>query len=387
MPPLPHPDEVPSLVADGSISPDLAASFLAGCGLYWRGPRKVTSADHDAWRQDMKDELLVAGAMAIYSNLADPSEYSRLPWASLHTCLGPLPPGEVWAIGAREGGGKSTFLINWINALYQQRESFTLLALEQGPDEILRKLGALRTAIPYAKLSRGDTEFVHYDDYDRLNTEVRTIAADFASLGVRLAPDRRLSIPVLTTALERAGALGHSLVVVDHIHRLDVSGSHEQETLSALMRLAKDAAHRLNLTVVFTAQLNRTDNSRLAPFHPPKLSDFRGSATIGMESDVVMGLWRPMQPLTAKQTRQVECGDREPREFVVPHRMATVCLKHRRDDRAFMRQIRLHVQHGVIRDLTAYEMRDDSLPLNVPTTSAPVLIEDGDAKEPELPFG
>jgi len=355
VPPLPHPDEARALLADSNLLPEQQSTLLQGCALYWGGPRRVDLLDPLSWRKQMADNLLVGAAQAIFANILDPSAQARLPWESLHRWLGPLPPGEVWTIGAREGGGKTTFLLNWLNALYSTNTPFTLLPLEQGADEILRKLAALRTATPYAQLVRGDPSITDRD-FARVNTEVRQIAETLNAQGSLLVPDRRLSPAVLHLSLERAAVLGHQLVLVDHIHRLDItSGRDEQALLIALMRLAKDAAYRLGLSVVFTAQLNRADPSRLAPFHPPKMSDFRGSQVLSMESDVMLGLWRPMRPLSPKLTRAVEAGDREPREFLIRHRMATVCLKHRRDDSAFMQQVRLFVQDGVIRDCTPFE--------------------------------
>lgn len=382
MPSLPRPEDAGPWLE--CLAPAQQQTFLEGCGLYWAGPAKVDLKNHDLWRRTLANQLIVASAQAILANLLDPSNLTRLPWPSVAEWIGPFPAGEVWTIGARPGGGKTTFLLNWINHLYAQGTPFTLMPLESGADEVFRKLAALRTAIPYAGIVNGEAST---EDYDRLSSEINALAEGFIKLGVLSCPDRRLNLTNLDLAMSRAASLGHQLVIVDHLHRLEVVGR-EQEALAGLMRHAKDTAYRLDLTVVFTCQLNRADSTRLAPFRPPKLSDFRGSATIEQESDVVGGLWRPLKPMGAKVARLLENGDREVREYITPHRMAFVCLKHRRDERAFMRQSRLYVEHGVIRDLSPGEKFDDDNPngfrpqpppLPVPQRS---LFDSSNAREP-----
>jgi hypothetical protein len=178
---------------------------------------------------------------------------------------------------------------------------------------------------------------------------------------VYLDPARSVNRLRLTQAAERAVKFGASVLLVDHIDRLEHGeGKNSYHELAKTVQHCKNLATDHGLTVVCTSQMNReaSKGSRLAKYFPPQLHQVFGGSVKEHEGDVWLGLWRPIRDdVDAKTLKRAAAGLIEVREVWAPNTMGVQCLKHRLRDVEGHRTM-LHVSHGRVRDLTDAERRD-----------------------------
>jgi replicative DNA helicase len=105
-------------------------------------------------------------------------------------------------------------------------------------------------------------------------------------------------------------AHGISLVILDHIGKVEGPGETRNQQIGAVARGLKATAKALRIPVVALCQLNRNVDHR--DIHRPQLSDLRESGDIEQEADVVMFLWREKEtrtvPLAVPTVLSIEKG-------------------------------------------------------------------------------
>jgi replicative DNA helicase len=207
---------------------------------------------------------------------------------SLDALLGGFKPGQLVAVGARPGVGKTALLLSI--ARYQAKtlgQRVGVFSLEMSREELVDRLVAMETG---------------YDLADIRNHRVRGPAAEgplysaFGEVGSwPVDIDDTPGIPIATLrararALHRRSPLG--CLFVDYLQLIGwgANDRNENEALTVISKGLKALARELEIPIVTLAQLNRNVEGRSS--HVPTLADFRGSGSVEQDADVVIFPYR-----------------------------------------------------------------------------------------------
>jgi replicative DNA helicase len=295
------------------------------------------------------------------------AELLRLPWDSLHDILGYLWPEAFWVVAASTGNGKSTLLMQLVEAWAEEGAKVYVLPLEQ-PAEVMRQYWA-------ALACRLDPMRVLENDWNALPREAKaTVTAHLkwqvshpgGRYQVAFSPTRLVGEAQIVAEFERAAAFGAHVVILDHLHRLDIQGGNGYQALVRLCQRIKECAKAFQIPCLAAAQLHRDkEGDVLAPFLPPKPTAIQGGEVVRQEADVAIGLYRPLlDTFTAENARAVRMGQSKIRPFLEPNTVGVHVLKHRVRGKALGELLKLRYEHGRIRDpqtddRLAYEHRND----------------------------
>lgn len=206
----------------------------------------------------------------------------------LDDATGGIAPNDLILIGAKTGAGKTQLVtrIAGTNALNKKR--VVLFALEAEENEIERRLkyslmarayklknfGTGARDVDYAnwRLGKLEKELGPYEDiangwmdrYSSLKTVYRkggeyTIDQLERDI-VRLAPET-------------------DLIIVDHLHYIDVVDDDEHMGMKKIVKKLRDLALGLGLPIVLVAHMRKTQGGKYAPIIP-SIEDFHGSSDI-----------------------------------------------------------------------------------------------------------
>lgn len=283
-------------------------------------------------------------------HLVDRAESALVGWghANLDALVGPILPGELWLIGATTGNGKSTFLHNWQAYLASGGVTSLVFPLEVTPSEYRLRLACWHLGVSY-----DDVMTQRWDALGASRDEVRqwlAVALDTLRKNpcVHVAPPSLISWEVLHRWVEWGVVkTGTEVVVIDHLHRLDLEATTARDyrvAMSTLARRLKELAKRLGVAVVCAVQFNR-DNNPLDDYLPAQLSRIKESGSLEQEADGVLMLSRDIDPnADAGDVRAVKERRKLPPEIARPGCMVVTCRKHRRaGGRARDRSVRLNV--------------------------------------------
>jgi replicative DNA helicase len=205
---------------------------------------------------------------------------------------------NFWVIGGRPGAFKTALLWNLALNMAEAHQRVAFVALEMSPAEMgllaLAKFSGLdRRRI---KLALAGDRTVPFDtqEQDRWDEAVRRYMGLQLWLRIHGADDVGRTVRGLLGAAYR---VRFDAVMVDHLGMIGRgSGRNELEGLAdaidSLRGLSRgEVAKGYRPLVVATSQLNREiDKGEDGEPRPPRLSDFRGSARIEHDADVVIGL-------------------------------------------------------------------------------------------------
>lgn len=215
----------------------------------------------------------------------DPShEPMRLGFGSLDARLRGVSPGQVCAIAARTGVGKTFTLCSVLHSFTARRDAGALvLSLEQpGPEWFERQFAMYADVAPetvetWAKqgeLGRHLVDFLERVQNARLVED----AVRLEQLAQVLAEARKaLSVPL-------------RLVLVDYLGLLGAAGQTAYDRASRLGVGLKEVAKLAGVAIVVATQLSREagDGSE-----PVSLTMLRDSGVIEESTDFVLGCWQP----------------------------------------------------------------------------------------------
>lgn len=207
---------------------------------------------------------------------------------SLDDLLGGLKPGQLIAIGARPGVGKTALLLSM--ARHQAKRlgrHVAIFSLEMSREELVDRLVAMETGYDLAAIR---------------NHRVRGPQAEgplFAAYGtvgawsISIDDTPGVGISVLRArarALHRRSPL--ACLFVDYLQLIGwgANDRNENEALTVISKGLKALARELDIPVVTLAQLNRNVEGRSS--HVPTLADFRGSGSVEQDADVVIFPYR-----------------------------------------------------------------------------------------------
>lgn len=355
---LPFPDEIP-VVAPGLGIPEELVPWLVELA-----ERRVARAAEERRAEQAgrklaprtyadPDAQTEAAFWAMYESKAD---FPRLPWGDADAICGPLVPGDLVMVGARTGGGKTTLLLNLLDAWVAAGRTIAYLGLEQKPKELRTKWAALRAGVPPEVPLAHDLDRWHRPLAEGLALVAREFAAIAAPEMKRRA--RILPVPYVDAeTLEKCAAWcareGYQVLVVDHIDRVDHGeGRNPFAEMSYTIRRAKELAVEHKLVMLLASQAKRVAD-KLERFMPMELADLRGGGTKEEESDIVLTAYRPLRPdVDPKELTAVRQGLASEESVIQPNVMGLKTLKSRRNGARTGRTCRLVVRHGRLEPLT-----------------------------------
>lgn len=217
--------------------------------------------------------------------------------ARLDNLLGGLKPGQMIAIGARPGVGKTAMLLSIARYIAGTLGRHTaIFSLEMSREELVDRLAAMESGQNLADIRNHRIR----DDSGALFAAYGTVGAWPISIddtpGISIA-----TLRARARALHRREPL--ACIFVDYLQLIGwgPNDRNENEALTVISKGLKALARELDVPVVTLAQLNRNVEGRSS--HIPTLSDFRGSGSVEQDADVVIFPYREdmHDPKTARQ--------------------------------------------------------------------------------------
>lgn len=266
------------------------------------------------------------------------------PWLYLDALVGPMMPRDIIVVGGHVGGGKTTVALSALDEWAMQSVGILFFSLERDPEVAATHWAALRLGFPVKHVLRGEWNMLPAG----AEQQVRKLVADQKAVPfVQFAPVNKLTVATLTKwcrwAQDRIGA---RVVVVDHLHRMDTGAGDRRVSTTDMMRTLKDAARELDLIIIATAQLNRSSDP-LDHYTRPTLARLKESAAIAEEADVVVMTSRVLRgELPKNYAERLKAGTLSEQDLAEPGAIMLTCRKHRLDDSALNRSVKLYVSMG-----------------------------------------
>lgn len=177
-----------------------------------------------------------------------------------------LQPGRLYILGARPGMGKTSLVTQILRNVAEHYGHTFYASLEMEDWEIAQKL---------CGQNMRDAEFA-----SMLPILMTTDEYNFDQIAARI----------------RVMARRHRvrLVVIDHLHIMEVSGRMTgEEKIAHISGGMKRLARQLNIPIILVAQLNRELERR--DEKRPRNSDIRGGGSVEQDADAIMFLYRHSQ--------------------------------------------------------------------------------------------
>jgi hypothetical protein len=270
-------------------------------------------------------------------------------WHDLSALAGPMLPSEFIVVGALMGNGKSALLMSQMDAFAAAGQRTLYFPLEVDAKVCRLRWAAWKLGLDvrhvirqdWAKLPEGSSEAVSelFDEQE-------------AAGAIRFASPKRVAIPELVRWCHWGKEHGCSVVMLDHLHRMDFGGdaAGHRVAVTEVVRQLKDLARELDIVLIAAAQLNRS-NDPVDAYAPPGLGRLKESAGIAEEADVVLMLSRRLKAvLPDKWAQRLRTGHLSENDIAEPGVMSVMCRKHRLDDSALNHAALLQVVNGRVMD-------------------------------------
>ncbi|MGS2615109.1 DnaB-like helicase C-terminal domain-containing protein [Micromonospora sp. LZ34] len=201
---------------------------------------------------------------------------------------GGLRGGQLVLIAGRPGSGKSVLTMDIArhNAL-RHGKGVEVFNLEMGRSEVLMRVLAAETGVPFNHLRRG-----HVDEAGW--TAINRKGSDISESGLHIDDFANQTLTsIRARARKRAQRGTLDLIVVDYLQLLTTGRRVEsrQQEVAEISRGLKLLAKELNVPVIACSQLNRGNEQRSDK--RPQLSDLRESGAQEQDADIVILLHRP----------------------------------------------------------------------------------------------
>ena len=248
----------------------------------------------------------------------------KVPWPSLHELVGPVMPDAFWIIGAQTGQGKTTVLMNWLRTI--GLSIAYVLPLENPPAKMRLMWAALSLSLDPAKVLENRWRELPEDSEKQVQAHVAE-QVEFAE-NVVFSEVPYLSLGQLKETFEDAAHCGADVIFIDHIHRMAESS---YKAIAEAGKLISRYIREFEIPVVATAQFNTggAERSPFRGFREPCIEDLYMGQVTAHEALVVMGLYRPLWPMTKEQTAEVRERKTKAWHFAKPGIIGVHCMKHR----------------------------------------------------------
>ena len=197
---------------------------------------------------------------------------------------------DLIIVGARPGMGKTSFLLNCIDAALQRdlQKSVQVFSLEMPAEQLLLRQLAILGKLDAQKLKLGQLED---EDWSKLTYAVDRIN----KYGNRLVIDDQAALtPTQLRARARRAAkrFGHpAAIFVDYLQMMQCSGKENRANeITAITGSLKGLAKEMRCPVIALSQLNRELEKRANK--RPINADLRDGGSIEQDADVILFLYR-----------------------------------------------------------------------------------------------
>lgn len=214
------------------------------------------------------------------------------PWKDVNDAIGGLEDGMVYVLAACSNMGKSVAGGQLAKFTALRKNRVMLFSMEMTRKQVQTRDIASLMSIPYAWLRNPNSD----PEGDELHSPKLTLAIrDLRAIDYIIDETPRLSARQIRARARREHLRKPlRLVVVDHLHEMDLPGKKREDSeigdnMRDLAALAKD----LNCPVVVLAQLNRGARKQEGgTARRPTMGDLHGSGGIEQRADVVLFLHR-----------------------------------------------------------------------------------------------
>jgi len=208
-------------------------------------------------------------------------------FADLDRLLGGLRPGQLVAIAARPGQGKTTLALDIARRVSIHEKLVTgLISLEMTTQELFDRCLSAESRVPYLVIRDGT---LSEDDW----AMATRVLGPMSEAPLFICDEPGLSITQIGNKLRRLQARqGLDLAIIDYLQLVKGSNRNESrnQEVAAVTRGLKELAGQMRIPIIATVQLNRDTEKRADKI--PQLSDMRDSGEIEQACNVVIMLHR-----------------------------------------------------------------------------------------------
>jgi replicative DNA helicase len=210
------------------------------------------------------------------------------PWKALNERTNGLRDGTLYIVGGRPSMGKSIFgLQTAINSAMAGRRT-AFFSIEMGAEECMGRATACVGRIPHNWVDHPTDEDPDAQLYwSRLTDTMQRITDSPLIIDETPALSSRQLVARANRAHMQAPL---RLIVIDHMHDMDVDAKNARFDYGKITQDAKSMAKRFRCPVILLAQLNREASKRNDK--RPTLTDLRESGEIEAKGDVILFLHR-----------------------------------------------------------------------------------------------
>ena len=259
--------------------------------------------DNDRFVRTIQQEVELSGGLTEFWNLAKLTGLLT-PWIKLSRALGGgLRAGEVYVLGANQGAGKTSLVLQFAIASMRRHEGVLVFSMEMGWHSIFERMASIEARVDinelreaqYSIKRKGEDPHIVMEANAKVSSLIPPLAKATGELSMLplLVSTRSAVTPeyiVSETARLKKRERIH-LVIVDHMQLMGAVGKErsEYEKFTAISRSMKQVAVDIGVPVLLVSQTNRTQSKE----HRGELdvSDLRGSGAIEEDAAAVMLLY------------------------------------------------------------------------------------------------
>jgi len=250
---------------------------------------------------DLRD---IAKANADEVKKEEPEIEMPLPWKNLNTLLGGIRRQKLYFIGGLPGHRKTDFAINIGQHILEKGFTVLYCDYEMGESDTFLRFYTKKSRVPNTYISTRIKEHgVALTDIERV-----TIADTMEDYGQKM--HGRLNIicyPKINEVKNMIKSTGADVVFIDHIQLFAEEhpirqGETKAAHINTLCRRLKKLSRELNVAIICPSQIGRQCSG------PPKKSDFKESAGMSENGDVLIGVWWPQAEQLSKDSKGKTCN-------------------------------------------------------------------------------
>lgn len=265
----------PAGKAAGEIALEASSALLAMTQTHRSTGAKTAREMAQSWFQDLQDRYNRESGMI---GLATP-------WGALNGLTLGFCAGDLIVLGARPSMGKSAAAVNFAVSTALSGKRVLMFSMEMTANAIFNRGVASTQMIPLQWLRSGgkaDGDFW---------TEAAVGMKRLRESGLVVDDDAGLTHQQIVARSRREHMRAPlDLVVIDHLHILNVPGKNPTTEYNQATTAFKALAKRLKCPVLLLSQLNRNLEARQNK--RPVMADLRDSGGIEQDADVILFLYR-----------------------------------------------------------------------------------------------
>jgi len=233
----------------------------------------------------------------------EPKIEIKLPWPGLNILLGGVKRQKLYFVGGLPGHRKTDFVINIADYVLEQGFNVLYCDYEMGESDTFSRFVTKRKEIPNTWIETRKNQFGK-----ALSEEEREVMSNHI---IEYGNDEseRLKIvcyPRINEIKNIAKSMNADVICIDHIQLFceehpmrkgDTKPSH----INSLCRRLKKLARELDVAIICPSQIDKNMEG------PPRKKDFKESAGMMENGDVLIGIWWPHAEQKAVSSKGVAC--------------------------------------------------------------------------------